>query len=196
MNTSASAKRLIATWRILVGVWAPKRMELPLAALAQYTTPVLPKENPWVDRPKKDASPGLQSPDTPKVLPSDTPDLSIPEPPVKSRKKRPQTRRIMRHVLRARVEAVKALASLFDQIERSGSGKKVKASQHLARQYGWEEDGEGWRTAAEVVRYLRARGAKIPTIQSSSAMDDNWAAASSDGEGNTTFDESSSTQEY
>ncbi|KAF9020653.1 glycerol-3-phosphate-acyltransferase [Hymenopellis radicata] len=150
------AKRLLATWRILVGVWAPKRMELSLAALSQYTTPVLPKDNPWIDKAKK--TPTSSSPPSP-PLPA--------KPPVKSRKKRrPPTRRIMRHVLRARVEAVKALAGT-----------------HLAKLHGWEADGEGWRTANEVTRYLRSKGAKIPSIQTSvSAIDDEWAALSSDGE--------------
>jgi hypothetical protein len=48
----------------------------------------------------------------------------------------------MRHVLRARVEAVKALAVFFDQLEhageQTGTGKrlKIRASKHLAEVYG------------------------------------------------------------
>lgn len=44
----------------------------------------------------------------------------------------------MRHVLRARIEAVKALASFFDQLEQSSKSKskQVYASDHLALRYG------------------------------------------------------------
>ncbi len=175
-------------------------MELSLAALSQYTTPVLPKDNPWIDKAKKTPtssnppSPTPPAVEVPKVLPNDTPqDLLTAEPPVKSRKKRrPPTRRIMRHVLRARVEAVKALAGFFDQLERGGSGKRLHASAHLAKLHGWEADGQGWRTANEVTRYLRSKGAKIPSIQTSvSAIDAEWAALSSDGEVSSPVDESS-----
>ncbi|PBK95343.1 acyltransferase [Armillaria gallica] len=184
------AKRLYAAWRALVGVWAPKGMDLSLAALSQYTTPVLPKENPWIDRPNSSTPEPSTTPTTPgnvpTVLPSPSDLLTSNEPPVRSRRKRrPPTRRIMRHVLRARVEAVKALAVFFDQLERAGTGKKVKASRHLARIYGFEEGGEGWRSATEVVRFLRAKGAKIPSI-SYVPTEEDWMALSSDGEGTST----------
>lgn len=171
-------------------------MELSLAALSQYTTPVLPKENPWIDRPRTPA-PSTPIDEAPKVVQVGTPDLNKhAEPPVQTRKKRrPPTRRIMRHVLRARVEAVKALAGFFDQLERGGSTKKLNASTHLAKRYGWETDGQGWRTAAEVTKYLRTRGAKIPSMQTSIAIDADWAALSSDGEGSTPVEDGSSTQE-
>ncbi|KAK0240807.1 hypothetical protein EDD85DRAFT_816261 [Armillaria nabsnona] len=184
------AKRLYAAWRALVGVWAPKGMDLSLAALSQYTTPVLPKENPWIDRPNSSTPEPSTTPTTPgnvpTVLPGPSDLLTSNEPPVRSRRKRrPPTRRIMRHVLRARVEAVKALAVFFDQLERAGTGKKVKASRHLARIYGFEEGGEGWRSATEVVRFLRAKGAKIPSV-SYVPTEEDWMALSSDGEGTST----------
>ncbi|KAK0225417.1 hypothetical protein IW262DRAFT_1479862 [Armillaria fumosa] len=184
------AKRLYAAWRALVGVWAPKGMDLSLAALSQYTTPVLPKENPWIDRPNSSTPEPSSTPTTPgnvpTVLPGPSDLLTSNEPPVRSRRKRrPPTRRIMRHVLRARVEAVKALAVFFDQLERVETGKKVKASKHLARVYGFEEGGEGWRSATEVVRFLRAKGAKIPSV-SYVPTEEDWMALSSDGEGTTT----------
>ena len=106
----------------------------------------------------------------------------------------------MRHVLRARAEAVRALAGFFERLERecaaakaAGSVKKVLASAHLARAYGGWAEGEGeagkgcveeadgvqlagpvqgWRSAAEVLGFLRARGAKIPTLEGE------WAALS------------------
>ncbi|KAK0475577.1 hypothetical protein IW261DRAFT_1567977 [Armillaria novae-zelandiae] len=184
------AKRLYAAWRALVGVWAPKGMDLSLAALSQYTTPVLPKENPWIDRPNSSTPEPSTTPTTPGNVPTMLPGpsdlLTSNEPPVRSRRKRrPPTRRIMRHVLRARVEAVKALAVFFDQLERVGMGKKVKASRHLARIYGFEEGGEGWRSATEVVRFLRAKGAKIPSV-SYVPTEEDWMALSSDGEGAST----------
>jgi hypothetical protein len=106
----------------------------------------------------------------------------------------------MRHVLRARAEAVRALAGFFERLERecaaakaAGSIKKVRASAHLARTYGSWIDGDvgsgvegrvtadgmelvgvatGWRSAAEVLGFLRVRGAKIPTLEGE------WAALS------------------
>ncbi len=190
MLSFPSAKRLYAAWRALVGVWAPKGMDLSLAALSQYTTPVLPKENPWIDRPNSSTPEPSTTPtkpgNVPTVLPGPSDLLTSNEPPVRSRRKRhPPTRRIMRHVLRARVEAVKALAVFFDQLERAGTGKKVKASRHLARIYGFEEGGEGWRSAIEVVRFLRAKGAKIPSV-SYVPTEEDWMALSSDGEGTST----------
>jgi len=61
----------------------------------------------------------------------------VPEPPVKShRKRRPRTGRVMRHVLRARAEAARALASFIGQLENAPPTKRVCASAHLAKIYG------------------------------------------------------------
>ena len=209
-----SAKRLVAAWRVLVGVWAPKRWELPLAALSQYTTPETPKENPWIDRPKTPVSksaPASTATHIAKVIPE--PDLVPPqaqEPPVKTYpKRRPPSRRIMRHVLRARAEAVRALAGFFDQLERAGRGKKVHASVHLAKAYGGyveevptkgedevegdrEQELQGWREAIEVIGFLRARGAKIPTL-GHGPIEGEWAALSSDAD-NTPVEEKEEVQ--
>lgn len=183
-----SAKRLVAAWRVLVGVWMPKRWELSLAALEQYTTPSVPKESIWIDRPKTAIAEALAPPQN-------------NEPPVKTKpKRRPPSRRIIRHVLRARAEAVRALASFFDQLDKGGSEKRINASAHLARAYGSfveadlthrtesTEDGiasvvepHGWRSATEVIAFLRQRGAKIPTLGHD--IEGEWAALSSDGEG-------------
>jgi hypothetical protein len=43
--------QFIAAWRVLVGVWIPKRWDLSLSALAQFTKPKVPPSNPWIDRP-------------------------------------------------------------------------------------------------------------------------------------------------
>jgi hypothetical protein len=180
-----NAKRLMAAWRVLVGIWAPKRWDLSLTALSQYTIPTTPTpgDNPWVQRA-----------DTPSVPPS------TDETPVKAaRKRRPPTRRIIKHVLRSRAEAVKSLAAFFEQLEKGGEAKKVKATLHLARVYGWVDkvastpvEGDmnggtqtpkqplGWRHAREVVTFLRKRGAKVASLEHS--IEAEWAALSSDAE--------------
>jgi len=169
-----SAKRLVAAWRVLVGVWAPKRWDLSLAALSQYTTPAIPPESPWVQK-------------------TGTP-LIVEEPPVTFvRRQRPPTRRVIRHVLRARAEAAKSLATFFDHLDKAGNVKKVKASLHLARVYGWVDEGDdattgvdvpkeslGWRHTREVVSFLRHRGAKVASLQR--GIEAEWVALGSDGE--------------
>ncbi|KZT63684.1 hypothetical protein DAEQUDRAFT_815496 [Daedalea quercina L-15889] len=197
-------KRLVAAWRILVGVWIPKRWDLSLNALSQYTVPAVPAENEWIDRskvkPRKSPAvvvPAPQSTETPSAGSSS----SSPAPASSSRKRRrPPSRRLIRHVLRARVEAAKALASLFAQLERGAGaeGKRVAASAHLARAYGGgieppsphdlaTADGVGvplepvgWRHAREVVAFLRKRGARI--AQLGERVEGDWAALSSEGE--------------
>jgi len=79
------AKRLIAAWRILVGVWAPKQWDLSLAALSQYTTPETPPDNPWIDRQKTQTLSSnfnnLPTTGPPVRMPSTT--AHATEPPVK-----------------------------------------------------------------------------------------------------------------
>lgn len=183
---------MIAAWRVLVGVWAPRRWELSLSALSQYTTPLVPPENPWIDKNRANSSaPG----GTLRSLPTQFTD----EPPVKiARRRRPSSRIIMKHLLRARGEAVKALAEFLTTLEASGDGKNVIASIHLAKRFGWVEentpasstddgkdgdaspDAKGYRRAREVIAFLRARGAKIATLDRK--IEGDWAL-SSDEEG-------------
>ncbi|KAJ6456367.1 hypothetical protein C8R45DRAFT_880637 [Mycena sanguinolenta] len=199
------AKRLLATWRVIMGVWAPKTWDFSLAALAPYKTPVFPKESEFITKPGS----SQWSPKLPSVLPP-TPDLGPAEPPVQTRpKRRPPSRRIMRHVLRARVEAVKALAQFFEQLRvqssqnRTRGGMRVKASVHLARLYGGievatlktegedaslvddDQHEEGWREASEVIAFLTERGAKIPQMKHVQ-VEGEWAALSSDTESDAT----------
>ncbi|KAG7098271.1 hypothetical protein E1B28_000233 [Marasmius oreades] len=201
------AKRFITAWRILIGVWAPKRWDLSLNALSQYTTPFIPKENPWIDKPKTSNSTQSRSDShdstasnsirkIPSVLPPAPEIVLHKEPPVSTKpRRRPPTRRIMRHVLRARLEAIKALASFFEQLGRAGDRTKlkVKASRHLAQLYGGIDDNvfggdkleevQGWRYASEVISFLQKRGAKIPSIKRNvAAHEEEWAALTSDGE--------------
>ncbi|KAF7315927.1 PlsC domain-containing protein [Mycena indigotica] len=184
------AKRLLATWRVLIGVWGPKRWDLSLPALTPYMTPVFPKESEFITV----KAPVVPEPD----LGSVEPPADLPNP--KSRRK-PSSRRIMRHVLRARGEAVKAVAELFEQLRlqsiqaRNSGGVRLKASVHLAKIYGGvevsvksdsEAEGatgqtkevlEGWREAGEVIAFLKERGAKVPQLGRSSEYEAEWAAA-------------------
>ncbi|KAF8549758.1 hypothetical protein OG21DRAFT_1514834 [Imleria badia] len=167
-------KRVIAAWRVLVGVWAPKRWDLSLTALSQYNTPTVPPESPWVDPIKRSSTPDLPAQAT--------------EPPVVLKQKRPASRQIMRHVLRARGEAVRALASFFAALEDAGDNKHVVASAHLARRFGWvdevkvdaegqgqEVEAQGFRRAREVISFLRSRGAKTATLERE--IEGGWAGA-------------------
>ncbi|OBZ70864.1 Glycerol-3-phosphate O-acyltransferase 2 [Grifola frondosa] len=191
------AKRLVAAWRVLVGVWAPKHWDLSLSAVAQYATPRVPPENPWIDRSKNKSRPTTPGPSS---SPSSTTSPSSSSPPSSEpKRRRPPSRRIIRHVLRARVEAAKSLASLLAQLERSAEVKRVCASVHLARAFGGQVDEVGpleketaesvemptgpvgWRSASEVVAFLRKRGAKVAAL--GNRVEGDWAALSSDGEG-------------
>ncbi|KAI5982765.1 hypothetical protein F5J12DRAFT_944409 [Pisolithus orientalis] len=180
-------KRVIAAWQVLVGVWAPKRWDLPLAALAQYKTPHIPAESPWIER-KNLSSPSLPAQAT--------------EPSVSFRRKRPASRRIMRHVLYARGEAVRAIASFFAQLETGGDEKRVVASLHLARRFGSVEEVEaaseggdspgdektetkGYRRIGEVTAFLKSKGAKIPVLEREE-IEGRWDAALSSEEGTPT----------
>lgn len=184
--TSLSTKRLIAAWRVLVGVWAPKRWDLSLPALAQYSTPRVPPENQWIDRSK------IKTPS-----PTTSPRPANAELP-RSRK-RPPSRKLIRHVLRARGEAARALARLLSELEQPTTPpKRVRASTHLVRAYGGTVDDlsgpteaaesvlaelepKGWRSAVEVMAFLRSRGAKIKALEH--RVEGDWAALSSEGEG-------------
>lgn len=177
-----SMKRVAATWRVLLGVWAPKKWEYSLTALAQYTATPIPPTSEWITGKTKV-----------------TVNCVAPEPPVSPqpyRARRPRSGRVMRHVLRARAEALRSLASFIAQLEASPADKRVRASVHLARVYGGVESPAGasdtnsvdesppepigWRHAREVVSYLRGHGAKIAALKQGIEAD--WAALNSDGE--------------
>lgn len=98
----------------------------------------------------------------------------------------------MRHLLRARAEASRLLASFVAQLEASPADKRVRASIHLARVFGGVEDPAdasdtnesstpiGWRHAREVVSYLRGHGAKIAALERDIEVE--WIALNSDGD--------------
>ena len=175
-------KRVAAAWRVLIGVWAPKKWEYSLTALAQYTATPIPPANQWVTGNSRVPAGGVAT-----------------EPPVSQqpyRARRPRSGRVMRHVLRARAEASRSLASFIGQLETGPADKRVRASVHLARVYGGVESTTGasdissteessptfvgWRHAHEVVSYLRGHGAKVAALERS--IEAEWVAQNSDGE--------------
>lgn len=117
------------------------------------------------------------------------------------KRKPPPSRRIIRHIFRARGEAVRAIASFFVALEAEGDGKQVLASVHLAKMFGsvekfsvkLAEDGgseeamevKGYRRASEVVAFLISKGAKIPTLPKEE-LDGEWDAMLSSEEETTT----------
>ena len=111
-------------------------------------------------------------------------------------------------MLRARLEAARALSAFFLALQNAPEGKRIRACPHLAKLYGWEEDtpdhdalGQpqvptkvGYRSAKEVVEFLRSRGAQITALSTKDAGD-YWAATSalsSEGEGDVDTDADSS----
>jgi len=166
------AKRLFAAWRVLVGVWIPKKWDLAVSALGQYTTPFIPPENPWV-QPRTDG-------DEP------APSVVLSPPHRGKHRRKAPSRRLIRHVLRARVEAVKALVAFIAHIEKGApEERRVKSSKHLADVYG--NGQEGWRNGREIVSYLRKRGATVAGLEDSIRFEGEWVgeAVSSDWDGET-----------
>jgi glycerol-3-phosphate O-acyltransferase / dihydroxyacetone phosphate acyltransferase len=180
-------KRVVAAWRVLLGIWAPKKWEYSLTALAQYTATPIPPANEWITGKTK------------ATVNDDT--LKPPVSPQPYRARRPRSGRVMRHVLRARAEASRSLATFIAQLEASPADKRVHASVHLARVYGGVDGAEspagasdtntndtvesppapvGWRHAREVVSYLRGHGAKIAALEK--AIEAEWVALNSDDE--------------
>ena len=167
-------KRLVAAWRILIGVWLPRSFEMSL--------------NSFLD------SSASFAPDPPKVagLPPTTP------PEQYKRPKRLPSRILVRHVLRIRLEAAGELANLLNEIEEQDW--QISASFWLAEKYGgevlkssqedeglseWERPlAKGVRSGTEIVNYLRDSGARLGGLK----LDDHWAASSGD-EGESKSDE-------
>lgn len=184
-------KRIQATWRVLLGLWAPKKWEYSIAALQQYTATSKPPPNPWINKGTSTPTEQPKVEATPSMMHSGVPE----EPPVQSRRRRPRSGRVMRHVLRARAEAASALATFFVTLDRSPA-VRVRASAHLARAYGGTVDAPavedvpgavapspsptGWRSAREVVAFLREHGAKVANL--SRGIEADWALLNSDGE--------------
>lgn len=188
---TCSAKRLLAAWRVLIGVWSPRRWDIPAASLKNYTKFVPPPPNPWLDvnKPPKDAPP------PPEVNPTE-------EDKAAKRRRKVASRHLVRHVLRARINAAQSLSKFLSEIKHSDG--KVRASAHLAARFGSSStafyngnstrvsNGElakvstatclllpvdgptGTRSAKEVIRYLKDHGAQIGNLDDVGEGD--WAA--------------------
>ncbi|WOO82322.1 Glycerol-3-phosphate O-acyltransferase 2 [Vanrija pseudolonga] len=161
-------KKLIAAWRVLVGVWLGPGVEMSL--------------NKFVD------SAASFAPNPPAVagLPPGTP---------KEKYTKPQhlpSRVLVRHVLRTRVQAARELSDVLLELEDQDA--RLKAKYWLAERYGGEvtnidhtdnvpEYERHWpqrvRGAREVIAFLRGRGARF----ASAGREEHWAAASSGDEG-------------
>ncbi len=115
-------KRVGAAWRVLIGVWAPKKWDYSLPALAQYTATPIPPTNEWVSESARAAVNGTA--------------VKPPGSPQPYRPRHPRSGKVMRHVLHARAEATRSLASFIAQLEAGPSDMRVHASVHLARLYG------------------------------------------------------------
>lgn len=161
-------KRLLAAWRILIGVWIPERFEMSLQAFTEKAASF--------------------APDPPKVagLPPQT-------QPEKYRKpKRLPSRKLVRNVLRTRLEAARQLASVLYELEEKDvqlnasfwlasahGGEVLKISKEHEELPEWERPlAEGRRGGREVVEYLRSKGARL----GSGKMQSHWAAATSGDE--------------
>lgn len=176
---------------------------MSVAAVQPYTVPKTPPESPWIDKNKVNRTPASSpNPATP-PLPNSPPRALSPALPGAAAgtnrhgRRQPPSRRLIRHVLRARLEATRALATFFQALQTAPEGKRVNACGHLASTYGWVEESAndalgqpeeplkvGYRSAKEVIEFLRSRGAKITALSAKDAGN-YWATSvlSSEGEG-------------
>ncbi|KAF8608633.1 hypothetical protein BDV93DRAFT_518712 [Ceratobasidium sp. AG-I] len=179
------AKRFMAAWRVLIGVWGPKHWDLSRSAVEPWTKPRERPPNQWLQPTQK---------------PDDAPQTTPPSPGPK--KKRPASRSLIRHVLRARLDASRALASYLEELQRLD--RLVLASQYVPgldqgtrvptdKVHGDSNATTGLaaskRSAVAAIEYLRSKGARIAQLSNRDATD--WAALSSDGELDTPFDDRS-----
>ena len=161
----SSFKRLVAAWRVIVGVWAPKRREIPIAKLAS----VLPSSSAPEGATKNAYAWKTRGTEQ-----------EIKEEVRKTEKrKRVPTRRFIKHVLRTRVAAAQALEAFLAELEQGGHRVNARPWLVEAAPYGAEaaqaeqqstaEEGKdavdrfpmGTRAGEEVVEFLRQRGARI-----------------------------------
>lgn len=211
-NLTFSAKRLLATWRIIGGLWLPRRWDISFNALTPYTTLVVPPENPFIKKKEPHvevtgttgsgtnlttSTPSSSTPDVNPAGASRAPGTSGKKSkPERSTTSKPPKRRLIRHVLRARIEAAKALETFLAALQRDGG--RVVASARLAAAYGTLNQSSvpsddaglfhGTRDVHEVLTFLRARGARFgATIGSRDHWDERWALSS--GDEGTTHDE-------
>ncbi|KAG8985674.1 hypothetical protein FRB93_005743 [Tulasnella sp. JGI-2019a] len=135
----ARAKQMQAAWRVLIGVWGPRRWEMSSAALKPFTIPEIPPPNQWIDRPLPHNTTATAEPSTaPAPAESATPKPTVPKEKA-PKPKRPASRSLVRHVLRARIEASRALTAFMEELERKSP--RVRVSVQLGRPEGSIEEG-------------------------------------------------------
>ncbi|KAG8731761.1 hypothetical protein FRC11_002459 [Ceratobasidium sp. 423] len=185
------AKRFMAAWRVLIGVWGPKRWDLSIAAIEPWTKPRERPANEWIKPSPTDAKPTAV--ETKSGESGGVPNVTPPKPTSTRGKKRPASRGLIRHVLRARLHASRALANYLEELQRSD--RLLPATQRIPELdvglSGTLSDNQEIprRHALAVVDYLRSKGAKIAQLSHKDSSD--WAALSSDGEFDTPRDERS-----
>ncbi|KAG8872500.1 hypothetical protein FRB97_007569 [Tulasnella sp. 331] len=136
----ARAKRMLAAWRVLIGVWGPRRWEMSSAALKPFTVPEIPAASEWIDKPLANNVTTTDGSLT-AVAPSTTPTGAKPATrKLKSPKApRPASRSLIRHVLRARIEASRALAAFMEELDCKSP--RVRVSAQLGHLEGSIEEG-------------------------------------------------------
>ncbi len=173
-----------------MGVWAPKRSDLSVSSLRK----VLPATTaPEGATPSQIPAPTGTTPSSGTTTSTETTDASgqvgQSADAKPSRKRRVPTRRLVRHVLRTRIEAAKALEVYLTYLETASPAVSVPARPWLADAAYVPEDyaeGEGpdkfpmaEREGREVVRFLRQRGARILGLP---PQGEDWADAGSGDE--------------
>ncbi|KAG8812462.1 hypothetical protein FRB91_011427 [Serendipita sp. 411] len=212
------AKRLLSAYRVLVGVWGPQRWDLSLSTLTQYTTTQPPPENPFLKLPdsvKKALVRSSSSPIAPTLSTTGAAaavsDAPTSAPKIK-RSQRPPSRKLIRHLLRARADAIRRLAAFIRKID--DPSVRVCASGFMAKTFNPDPNGAlqslfdqapggtnaiqtvsggveaelnptGWRSGKEVIAYLRSKGAHVGRILREGEGGEQafqWDAVSSEGE--------------
>lgn len=130
-----SAKRLIAAWRVLIGVWGPRYWDLPVSSLKTYTKFIPPPPNPWLDvnKPPKDVKPASTSSETSSKHSVTAAAKDVQTKPSEQQKRKIASRHLVRHVLRARISAAQSLSEFLAEVNHSDGD--VRASAHLAARY-------------------------------------------------------------
>ncbi|KAG8813107.1 hypothetical protein FRC17_001671 [Serendipita sp. 399] len=190
------AKRLLSAYRVLVGVWGPQRWDLSLSALTQYTTTQPPPENPFLKLPESVKNALVRSSSSPTAPTLSSIDAAAPTPtptgaPKVKRSQRPPSRKLIRHLFRARADAIRRLAAFIRKLD--DPSVRVCASGFMARSFNPDPNGvreslfdkvpggtnaietvqggvetelnpTGWRSGKEVITYLRLKGAKVGKV--------------------------------
>jgi glycerol-3-phosphate O-acyltransferase/dihydroxyacetone phosphate acyltransferase len=188
-------QRLVAAWRVIVGVWTPKRRERPIDSLKSFlpesATPVGATPHGSVEAWQKGGMP--------------VKDVIKAAKLAQKKRKRLPTRRLIKHVLRTRVKAAQALEALLSSIGQDETRINARPWLAQAAEFGGDFDEEtvhignsvhgkeavdeepmGTRAGAEVVQFLRKSGAKI--VPGNHDLDV-WAGAQSEYEGVKSDDE-------